>query len=54
MIKQLFVSIMLLFGALYIIDFIAAHPSIIEKIDSTADMAKDKIGEHLWELWSFY
>jgi len=45
--KQLFMAVMLLFGALYIIDFIAAHPSIIQKIDSTADMAKDSIGDRL-------
>ena len=45
--KQIFISVMLLFGVLYIIDFIAEHPSIIQKIDSTADMAKDSIGDRL-------
>ena len=38
-------NLLLVFGLLYIIDFITEYPAAFDKVDSAMDTVKDKIGE---------
>jgi len=42
--ESLLKNILLLFGVLFIIDFVREYPKTFENIDTTVDMVKDKVG----------
>ena len=43
--ESLIRNLLLVFGLLYIIDFITEYPKTFDKVDSAMDIVKDSIGE---------